>query len=230
VLAIARNATLTKYGGFVYSNLGVALLGHALAAAARMDYAQMLQERVFTPLGMTESSLPLTVENLPAGEPTGYSAAGIAEAPWAIDGWAPAGGARSTAADMARYAQALLDGSAPGMEGELVAGDPVQPADRVSAPRVEAFEAAQRGRERLGEKVGRRLGITGAANEEAGQWPGVPAVELRERVGVTPRGQQERFVAAAAHALHLPPAGASVTRTPAARSSGSGRRTSAPSA
>jgi CubicO group peptidase (beta-lactamase class C family) len=116
VLAIARNATLTNRGGFVYSNLGVALLGHALAAAAQMDYAQLVQERLFTPLGMTESSLPLTVENLPAGAPTGYSAAGIAEAPWTINGWAPAGGVRSTAGDMARYAQALLDGSTPGID------------------------------------------------------------------------------------------------------------------
>jgi CubicO group peptidase (beta-lactamase class C family) len=116
VLAIARRATLTNRGQFVYSNLGVALLGHGLAAAAHMDYAQMVHERVFTPLGMTESSLPLTVENLPAGAPMGYSAAGIAEAPWTIDGWAPAGGVRSTAADMVCYAQALLGGSAPGMD------------------------------------------------------------------------------------------------------------------
>jgi CubicO group peptidase (beta-lactamase class C family) len=116
VLAIARKATLTNRGGFVYSNLGVALLGHALAAAAKLDYAQLLQQRVFTPLGMAESSLPLTAENLPAGAPIGYSAAGIAEAPWTIDGWAPAGGARSTATDMVRYTQALLDGSAPGLD------------------------------------------------------------------------------------------------------------------
>jgi CubicO group peptidase (beta-lactamase class C family) len=58
VLAIARKATLTDHGGFVYSNLGVALLGHALAAAAHMDYTQIIQERLFTPLGMGESSLP----------------------------------------------------------------------------------------------------------------------------------------------------------------------------
>jgi CubicO group peptidase (beta-lactamase class C family) len=37
-------------------------------------------------------------------------------APWTINGWAPAGGARSTPADMVRYARALLDGSAPGMD------------------------------------------------------------------------------------------------------------------
>jgi CubicO group peptidase (beta-lactamase class C family) len=116
LLAIARKATLTGRGGFTYSNLGVALLGHALAAAAEMDYAQLLQERVFTPLGMAESSLPLTAANLASDAPTGYSAWGIAEAPWAIDGWAPAGGVRSTTADIVRYTRALLDGSAPGMD------------------------------------------------------------------------------------------------------------------
>jgi CubicO group peptidase (beta-lactamase class C family) len=65
---------------------------------------------------MAASSLPLTAGNLPRGAPTGYSAAGIAEAPWTINGWAPAGGVRSTPADMARYARALLDGSAPGSD------------------------------------------------------------------------------------------------------------------
>jgi CubicO group peptidase (beta-lactamase class C family) len=116
VLAIARKATLTGRGGLVYSNLGVALLGHALAAAAKMDYTQLVQERLFTPLEMAESSLPLTPENLPSDAPTGYSATGIAEAPWTINGWAPAGGVRSTPADMVRYVQALLDGSAPGID------------------------------------------------------------------------------------------------------------------
>jgi CubicO group peptidase (beta-lactamase class C family) len=116
VLAIARNATLTARGEVIYSNLGGALLGHALAAAAQLDYAHLLQERLFTPLGMAESSLPLTAADLPSGAPTGYSAAGIAEAPWTINGWAPAGGVRSTPADLVRYVRALLDGTAPGID------------------------------------------------------------------------------------------------------------------
>lgn len=116
VLAIARKATLTNRGGVVYSNLGVALLGHALAAAAQTDYEQLVQERLIAPLGMAETSFPLRAENLLTDAPTGYSATGIAEAPWTINGWAPAGGARSTPADMVRYAQALLDGSAPGID------------------------------------------------------------------------------------------------------------------
>lgn len=151
VLAIARNATLTNRGGFAYSNLGVALLGHALAAAARMDYAQLVQERVFTPLGMAESSLPLTIENLPAGAPSGYSAAGIAEAPWAIDGWAPAGGVRSSAADMVRYAQALLAGSAPGM-------DALTPRWQVGALQVGYVWTTQ---EAQGHSVTYKNGLTG---------------------------------------------------------------------
>ena len=116
VLAIARKATLTNRGSAVYSNLGVALLGHALAAAAQTDYPRLVQDRLFTPLGMAASSLPLRTANLPDDAPTGYSATGVAEAPWTIGGWAPAGGARSTLADMVRYARALLDGTAPGME------------------------------------------------------------------------------------------------------------------
>jgi CubicO group peptidase (beta-lactamase class C family) len=116
LLAIARKAVLPTRGEFVYSNLGAALLGQGLAAAAQMDYDQLVQQRVFTPLGMAASRLPLTVDDLPSGAPTGYSATGYPEAPWAINGWAPAGGTRSTAADMAGYARALLDGSAPGMD------------------------------------------------------------------------------------------------------------------
>ncbi len=116
VLAIARKATLTERGVPVYSNLGVALLGHALAAAAQMEYAQLLQERLFTPLGMSASSLPLMPENLASDAPTGYSATGVAEAPWTINGWSPAGGVRSTPADLVRYVRALLDGAAPGSD------------------------------------------------------------------------------------------------------------------
>jgi len=116
VLAIARKATLTNRGDFVYSNLGTVLLGHALAAAAHMQYIELVQQRLLTPLGMSATTLPLTAKDLPDDALTGYSADGIAEAPWIINGWAPAGGARSTPRDMVRYARALLDGSAPGID------------------------------------------------------------------------------------------------------------------
>jgi CubicO group peptidase (beta-lactamase class C family) len=65
---------------------------------------------------MAASSIPLTPRKLPHDAPTGYSVTGKGEAPWALNGWTPAGGIRSTPADMVRYAQALLDGSAPGID------------------------------------------------------------------------------------------------------------------
>jgi CubicO group peptidase (beta-lactamase class C family) len=116
VLTIARKATLTNRGDFVYSNLGTAVLGHALAAAAHTQYADLLQARLLTPLEMAATRLPLTDRDLSRGALTGYSAAGDAEEPWTINGWAPAGGVRSTPRDMVRYARALLDGSAPGID------------------------------------------------------------------------------------------------------------------
>lgn len=116
VIAQARSAELTNRGQFLYSNLGAALLGQALAAVTKMDYAQLVQERIFKPLGMTASIVPVSAANLPDNAPTGYSAGGQNEAPWTLNGSAPAGGIRSTPADMVRYAQALLAGTAPGIE------------------------------------------------------------------------------------------------------------------
>ena len=116
VIDLARAATLSDRGQFAYSNLGGALLGHALASASNMDYLRLVQERVFTPLGMSASSVPIMAGNLPDNAQTGYSVTGRAEPPWTMNGWAPAGGIRSTPADMVHYAQALLNGSAPGID------------------------------------------------------------------------------------------------------------------
>ncbi|MCJ1673437.1 beta-lactamase family protein [Rathayibacter sp. VKM Ac-2929] len=91
-----------------YSNLGVAVLGQTLARAEGADYADLVRERIFTPLGMTGSSVPVSADALAPDAPTGYSESGRAVGPWTLEGYAPAGGVRSTAADMARYASALL--------------------------------------------------------------------------------------------------------------------------
>jgi CubicO group peptidase (beta-lactamase class C family) len=131
VLAIARKATLSTRGDFVYSNLGTALLGQSLAAAVHTDYATLVQQRLLAPLGMSATKLPLTAKDLPRGAPTGYSADGVAEAPWAIDGWAPAGAARSTPEDMVRYARALLDGTVPGMDALTPRWDILEAAQQI---------------------------------------------------------------------------------------------------
>ena len=98
-----------------YSNLGTALLGQALAANSSMTYEQLVRQRIFGPLGMSASSVPVTVENLPSDVLTGYSVDGKHAPSWTLNGSAPAGGIHSTAEDLVRYAQALLDGTAPGM-------------------------------------------------------------------------------------------------------------------
>ncbi|MWV59097.1 serine hydrolase domain-containing protein [Rathayibacter sp. VKM Ac-2754] len=91
-----------------YSNLGAAVLGQAVARAEGVEYADLLRERVFTPLGMDASSIPTTADALAPDAPTGYSESGRPVDAWTLEGYAPAGGVRSTAADMARYAEALL--------------------------------------------------------------------------------------------------------------------------
>jgi CubicO group peptidase (beta-lactamase class C family) len=95
------------------------------------DYATLVQQRLLAPLGMSATTLPLTAHDLPAGARTGYSADGVAEEPWTIDGWAPVGAVRSTPADMVRYAQALLDGSAPGMDALTPRWDILEGAQQI---------------------------------------------------------------------------------------------------
>ena len=107
------------------------LLGHALAAAAHTDYVTLVQQRLLTPLGMSATTLPLTTNEFPGDAPTGYSADGKAEGPWAVNGWAPAGGARSTPEDMARHARALLDGTAPGMDALTPQWDILEGAQQI---------------------------------------------------------------------------------------------------
>lgn len=96
-----------------YSNLGAALVGQALAARAGTTYAGLLADRLTGPLGMTATTTPAV---RPADDPmeTGSSRRGRAQEPWTMDGFAPAGGVRSTTADLAVLLAALLDGTAPG--------------------------------------------------------------------------------------------------------------------
>lgn len=116
LLAQARAAKISDRGSFSYSNLGAALLGQALAANARTGYPELLDRQLFARLAMVHSTTPLSRHELPAGAPVGWSAGGKPEQAWTLNAYAPAGGVRSTPADMACYAQALLEGRAPGLD------------------------------------------------------------------------------------------------------------------
>ncbi len=75
-----------------YSNLGVALLGQALAAGAGLSYWDLARARVLVPLGMTNSGdLPKSVLTAP-------------DTAWDLGAYAPAGGLRATVDDLLRLA------------------------------------------------------------------------------------------------------------------------------
>ncbi len=110
-----------------YSNLGAMLLGHGLAAAAGTTYAGLLRDRLTGPLGMAATSVPAAPAELGPSAVAGRSGRGRPAQAWTGEGLGPAGGIRSTAADLGRLLHALLDGSAPG----VAALDPVR---RFSGP------------------------------------------------------------------------------------------------
>lgn len=107
-----------------YSNLGFALLGQALATRSGTAFPTLARERIFQPLGMVDSYVPMSVGDLRDDAPTGYSASGRPNDAWTLGADAPAGSARSTLRDMTVYTRAHLDGTAPG----VAATEPRRPA------------------------------------------------------------------------------------------------------
>ena len=45
-----------------YSNIGIGLLGHALALRAGVSYEDLLRRRILEPLGMTSTAITLNAE------------------------------------------------------------------------------------------------------------------------------------------------------------------------
>lgn len=99
------NFTLPRAPGtqFEYSNIGAVLLAEAVSHTAGKGYAQLVEERILDPLGMTDTSLLLSDPLRLAG---GHNQAGEPVPHWTFDIFAPAGGYISTAADLAKFAAA----------------------------------------------------------------------------------------------------------------------------
>lgn len=106
-------AGLDAPGACAYSNLGTGALGLALTRATGLPYAR-LAERLTGPLGMRETRVQ-TPQTGPLAPP-GHQRWGIRPRNWVMEAYQPAGGFVSTAADMGRYLQAVLDGTAIGMD------------------------------------------------------------------------------------------------------------------
>lgn len=102
-----------------YSNFGIALLGEALADAAKTDYASALQSRVIGPLGLTHTTLNLKGRALPKELAPGH-ANGIRAHNWAFDSMAPAGGLLSSARDLGRFLQCCLGFETTALKGAIL--------------------------------------------------------------------------------------------------------------
>ena len=92
---------------FLYSNLGVGLLGQALADRAGTSYAKLVSEEVIVPLQLSDTGVSLSAgqqARLIQGHTSDYR---LARA-WDQDALAGAGALRSTAADMLTYLEANL--------------------------------------------------------------------------------------------------------------------------
>ena len=98
-----------------YSNLGFELLGHALAAAAGTTYAALLDARIAAPLGLRATYAPVSPAQLRPTAVAGSTRRGRPAQPWTGEGLSPAGGVRSSVADLGRLVATLLDGTAPGV-------------------------------------------------------------------------------------------------------------------
>ncbi|PAY22950.1 serine hydrolase [Dietzia natronolimnaea] len=100
-----------------YSNLGFAVLGHALAEVSGHDYPELVRTRLAEPLGLENFHVPAPGQGGAAPNAVqGRESSGRAQQAWDDAGYAPAGGIRADAASMATLLDALLAGTAPGAE------------------------------------------------------------------------------------------------------------------
>jgi CubicO group peptidase (beta-lactamase class C family) len=97
---------LTRAPGerYEYSNLGFALLGHALARSANTNWEKMVHREIVVPLQLPDTTIELNPDQMPR-RAQGYGARGT-PAPLHSNIWpvmAPAGGLYSTMDDMLDY-------------------------------------------------------------------------------------------------------------------------------
>lgn len=107
--AFLRDYTLTRDIGasYEYSNLGVGLLGRALAYRDGGDYEAVLRRRVLAPLGMSDTAITLSPA-LAARFSVGHAGDLTPTPHWDLPTLAGAGGLRSSADDLLKLLAAEL--------------------------------------------------------------------------------------------------------------------------
>jgi D-alanyl-D-alanine-carboxypeptidase/D-alanyl-D-alanine-endopeptidase len=108
-----------------YSNLGVGLLGHILERVHGMRFAALVEEKICRPLGLDDTVIELSPEQLTRFAPP--HSGSVAVSPWNLGALPGAGALRSTAADLTRFAAALMDPESPLAKAFALARQPVAP-------------------------------------------------------------------------------------------------------
>jgi CubicO group peptidase (beta-lactamase class C family) len=92
---------------YEYSNLGMGLLGHALALKEGTSYEALVRKQICEPLGMSDTCITLD-EKQRARLAVGHDAQGNQVANWDLPAMVGAGAIRSTLADMLKFLSANL--------------------------------------------------------------------------------------------------------------------------
>jgi serine-type D-Ala-D-Ala carboxypeptidase/endopeptidase len=103
------SCTLTRAPGsqYLYSNLGVGLLGHILGLVGKTDYESLVRTRICQPLRMNNTGITLTPE-MKAHLATGHNQALRPVANWDLPTLAGAGALRSNVNDMLKFVAANI--------------------------------------------------------------------------------------------------------------------------
>lgn len=110
----ARQVPPKDRGVYKYSNMAVALEGHMLAKAANTNFKAYMQNRLLTPLGLTQTRFLTSTGEVTSATSRGVNSGGSTMQPFAGEGYAPSATARSTVNDMAKYALKVMKSQVPG--------------------------------------------------------------------------------------------------------------------
>ncbi|KAI9333187.1 beta-lactamase/transpeptidase-like protein, partial [Zopfochytrium polystomum] len=128
--------------GFQYTNLLYAIIGDILPALSNSSMSRLLRDRIFTPLGMSDSLFPLSASAGNRNAARGFAFNGnelLGDTNFAIDTTAAAGSIVSSASDMGRWLSLILAQGVLPNGTSLISSDLFQ---TLVAPRVVASASA----------------------------------------------------------------------------------------
>lgn len=100
---------LPEHHAFHYSNLAFMLLGEIAAQVSGREWGELVAERIWTPLGMTRTTLTPGDDRARGYYVHPYTGVATEEPLFAMGAAAPLGGIWSSVADMGRYAAFIAD-------------------------------------------------------------------------------------------------------------------------